>query len=472
MLLKSQKQRLRPEYARMSPSPPISPSESLSSNLVTPKAAENEQSRHLLSPPPAPQGYMYDESDVLTNNSHGNSEQMQSAHSSQQRNSIPILDFPLTSPLNEGEANIPHIRSNQSENDQSYNNTPPSESFNLTFHRRRASSFDGYTTPKISLRPRFSTQRPQQRSVLRRDEESSHPNSPYTSTFQQLRLHTPEERSSHERNQGTTNQGHARSHTHSSFFDDVPLEMPSSTLSEPLSMTSRSLFNPIRHAAATSNLLLPPKSNFGYPTNLSNAIPRPIPRYTKNNNNKRFDKSASPPSEKRFCTGTNTSVATATTICALSSSNNSAFGTPSKVTKQPTSPLTSLSDSKTQGEESLDVGDEDNLTFSKDAPKALPFIPICDTRDTKTVKVSYFQPHYFLRLDVDDLQSQNDCVAVTIVVVVVVVVTIVVSMYFVQPHLLGPRKLSHTFQSRPLPFDEVTLDSNNLKEDDKDSPNL
>ena len=337
------------------------------SYLITPKNSDAYQQRHLLSPPPAPSGWAYVESDVLTNSCGNNTEQRQS-NNSRENTTIPMLDSPPATSSFHSSSISPNTQQNEP--------STPSNSSNLPIRRRRANSSDGIAQTRITLRPRFALHHPFNRSLIRRDDVSpDHPDA----DFQHLRLHSGGQGSDRD-----NRPCHLRSHTDSSFFDEF-LHQTSFYSNEPLPGFPRSLFNPStvkigdeqqfqpagRREGEKLSPTSPPKSNFGFPNDLRNEVPRPIPRYSQGG------KSQSPPREKRFCTGNASEV---TTTCTLSSSNNSAFVTPLKFSKNPTSPLTSVSDSKTLEEESLDVGDDDsNPNNSNDfSHKVLPYIPQCD----------------------------------------------------------------------------------------------
>jgi hypothetical protein len=291
----------------------------IKNGLFTPKV--NYDQRNFLSPPPAPMGGVYD-GDMLTDPCSNRIPSDQRHTPSRRTIHAPLLEFPSILLNIDLEAAIKN--EGQRRGDKTPSSVKPVTRQRQVSRRgrTRSNSFDIMPLPRISLRPRFTRNLPPPDSLSRRG-QSFHGRRPHEEEGKCLDC-------TNTRNHiGPT---HLRSHSYSgdsSIYDAAlseelaPPLLPS--IPSGIDMTSLGCDLPP---------ISPPHSVFGYPAQFKHdGISKPKPRYS---DGRRLH---SPQEEKR------PNSSEATTICTLASSNNSAFDTPIKRSKNPNSPLTSGSDS-------------------------------------------------------------------------------------------------------------------------------
>ena len=363
-----------------SPKPEVETDETPEMALVTPRVFSQggSGSDHiLLSPPPAPMGCAYNDNDILTTSRHGENscitEQRQGSNS-RELDVSGILEFP--SSLRNIQLSQPPQGLNLGDDTRDVTATPIDQ---MIGRRRRAASFDGVACPRIALRPRFS------------------------SSFQQWNDWNDNEDGNHDNNNmpsASNGRGHRRYHSYtgvdktfsfdSIFGQDVPvssLPLLPSIPSVPSGLDLSQLNLDLPSSSPKTSTFID-RSTINTDMNYDRFISRPIPRY--NNNANKVSSTPPPPpipyNERRLL---NTSEGT--TSCTLSSSSQSAFGTPSKQCKNPNSPLSSTSgDSGSSSSRRNELAGERGNRSS--GPTPLPYFPqeSCNDDDYFVGMVSVF----------------------------------------------------------------------------------
>ncbi len=334
---------------------------------VTPRVNREER---LLTPPPAPVGCIYDDNDALTNSG---IEERQASSTREVRN-LPILEFPSITNLTPDTFTF---AGNHRRGDASA--LPPRQSRHEMRGRghRRSNSFDAIAPlPSISLRPRFSQRGLRQSPFAEVGPRRHNSECDCLDCTRGFSLERP---------------AHLRAHTYDNnsavfaeaFAEEALSQSPPPLPSIPSEMDVSSLERDLPSIS-------PPKSTFYGPsfTIDNHGISRPIPR--------KLIRQSKIEGDNRHSLG-NTSEGN--TICTvLSSSNHSAFGTPTRG-KNPNSPLTSGSDSASPEVcRNNEIPDDTQPQEIPEVRGFLPGFPHCKSNERPSQMVSprlLFSKQYF-----------------------------------------------------------------------------